>query len=186
VTHASHRVTVTGGTVQVVCTVAAGYSSVNGIQVVPIGTQPGAYCEAKVNSLGCTPSILSGGYPSASSGLGFFVVGINVINNKPGLLMYSNQGQAATSFLGGRLCMNGPIRRSIALSSGGSAPPNNCSGAYAIDMNMFATGALGGAPAPYLLTAGTVVQAQFWGRDSGFAPPNNATLTNALQYTIGP
>ncbi|HTF87151.1 MAG TPA: hypothetical protein VK843_01995 [Planctomycetota bacterium] len=186
ITHAKHRVSVTAGTIHIDCTLASGFVSVNGVQLDPVGAPAGTYCTAKLNSLGCTPSISGSGTPSAASGSGFTIQGSNVINNKPGLLIYTNNGQAAAPFLGGLLCVASPFQRSIALSSIGTPPPNNCSGAYSLDMNAFAVGGLGGAPAPYLTVAGTTIDSQFWGRDNGFAPPNNATLSDGLEFVIGP
>lgn len=149
---------------------------------------PTTYCTAKVNSLFCTPSIGSSGTPSATALSGFTLSTINVINNKPGLYLYTNAGQAAVAFQGGLRCVNVPLKRSVPINSAGSAPPNNCTGNYSIDFNAFGHGQLvpPGTPAPYLLIAGTVVDAQCWGRDNGFVAPNNSTLSNGLEFTICP
>jgi hypothetical protein len=139
-----------------------------------------------MNSLGCTPAIGFSGKPSFCCGHGFKVVCTQVRNNKSGLLFYTNSGQAALPFQGGTLCVKSPIRRTPAQNSGGTPPPaNDCSGVFAIDMNAFALGTLGGSPAPFLLVPGTTIDAQWWGRDPGFPAPNNTMLSDAVQYVIG-
>ena len=147
---------------------------------------PTFYCTAKTNSQGCLPAIGFTGTSSATSGSGFVIKGTNVINNKPGLVIYTNGGQAAVAFQGGFRCINTPIKRSNAINSGGNPPPNDCSGVYSFDMNAFAVGALGGTPAAFLIVPGTVCQSQIWGRDPGFTAPNNSTLTGGMQFTVGP
>ncbi len=148
-------------------------------------SSPQAYCTAKLNSLGCTPQIAAVGSPSASANSGFIVSGANVRNQKPGLLLYSVSGRNSMPFQGGFLCVMTPLRRTPATNSAGSAlPANDCSGAYAIDMNAFAQGLLGGNPLPALRLPATTVECQWWGRDPGFPAPNNSTLTGGLEYLV--
>ena len=148
-----------------------------------------SYCSAKTNSLGCVPEISATGSPSASASSGFTVQGAQVRNQKSGLLFYTvNGNRAALPYQCGTLCVGpGGIRRTPGRSSAGSAlPASDCSGLYAIDMNAFAGGAAGGSPDPALQVPGTLVHAQWWGRDNGFAPPCGTTLSDALEYSIAP
>jgi hypothetical protein len=145
---------------------------------------PSAYCVPKLNSLGCYPDIGSFGTASATATSGFTVVADNVRNNKPGLLLYSVTGTDNQPFQNGTLCILGPIKRSSAVNSGGGQTGSNCFGQYSLDMNSFASGLTGGTPHPALKIVGTHVWCQWWGRDPGFAAPNNSTLSNALAYIV--
>jgi len=142
------------------------------------------YCTAKLNSLGCSPSIAAAGTPSATASSGFTLSASQVRNNKAGLLFYGTSGAASAPFQGGILCVAAPIKRTPGIHSGGSASGSDCSGTYAIDFNAFARGALGGSPLPALSLPGTSVDCQFWGRDPGFPAPDNTTLSNGMHFTI--
>jgi len=142
---------------------------------------PRTYCTAKVNSLGCTPAIGWYGQPSASASQGFQVVARNLRNNKPGLLLFSRAGRAAQPFAGGTLCVAAPISRTSVDTSGGRAAGNNCSGSLSVDFNQIIASGLDPA-----LVAGVQINAQFWGRDAAFVAPNNVTMTDGLEFVIGP
>jgi probable HAF family extracellular repeat protein len=136
------------------------------------------YCTAKTNSQGCVPAIAFAGTPSASSGSGFTISASNLLSNVSGLLIYSTTGAASQPFQGGTLCLASPVRRTAGQNSGGAGA---CGGSLALDFN--AQVALGQDPA---LIGGAKVWAQIWSRDSGFAPPNNTNLTDALSFTLWP
>ena len=145
------------------------------------------YCTAKTNSLGCVPVISATGTASASAGSGFVVAGGNVRNNKNGLLFYGVSGRSAAPFQGGTLCVKSPIKRTGSTNSGGTpVPASDCSGVFAIDMNLFAASSGPPLPLPALLQPGSVVDCQWWGRDPGFPAPFNTQLTNGLEYTVCP
>ena len=143
------------------------------------------YCTAKVNSLGCAPSIGSAGIPRASSSSGFVVSCRDVRNDKVGVLLYSLDGRRAVPFHGGFLCLAPAIRRTPGTLSGGPpAPIKTCEGLWRIDMNAFAAGASGGNPAPGLRTVGACGTCQWWGRDPDDA--FGSALSEAVQYVVLP
>lgn len=137
---------------------------------------PFAYCAAKVNSLGCRPSIWSTGRPSLSATDDFHIRVANVLNNKPGLMFYGFR-PVVTPLSGGLLCVGQGIRRTPGQSSGGNPPPNDCSGAYDF---FFQQATLIGDN----LAIGQTLYAQVWSRDPGYPAPNNVGLSDGLQFTI--
>lgn len=134
-----------------------------------------AYCTGKLNSAGCVPTVAWVGRPSYTTD-DFHVIAVNALNNKTGLLFY---GFAPRSdpFLGGTLCVAPPTVRTPLQNSGGVVLGNNCTGAWAFSFD-----------AAFLQSAAlapdTLVYAQFWGRDPGFAPPNSAMLSNAVRFRV--
>ena len=164
--------------------VSATRIEINGVPPPP--PPPVAYCTAKLNSLGCTPVLSSDGVASASANGGFLINCGRAINQRPGVLFYSLNGRSAIAYQGGFLCIAPPIRRGIAASSHGNAlPAHDCTGVYSIDFNAFGAGALGGNPDPALRVPGTLVTAQWYGRDPGFAAPNASSLSSGLEFTLG-
>jgi hypothetical protein len=184
-TYAKHRVAVTNGVITI--EIDSGIESMlNGFQLRWIPPSPASYCTAKTNSLGCTPAIGSSGAASASAASGFTISCGNVRNGKYGLLFYGTSGQAAAPFQGGFRCVAAPVRRTPGLYAGGAPPPAvDCSGTWQIDFNAFVSGALGGSPSPALSQPGAVIDVQWWGRDPGFAPPNNTALSDGLEFVQG-
>lgn len=136
----------------------------------------GIYCTAKVNSLGCTPSIGTSGGASASSASAFDIHCDQVINNKVGILFYGF-GQNSIPFQGGLLCVTPPIKRTAVQASGGNPPPNDCSGTFSLDFNAL----IQGGSDPNLIP-GAMPAAQYWYRDP--ASPSTTGLSDAVEFTI--
>lgn len=136
------------------------------------------YCLPKLNSAGCFPSISTTGSPSWSGqGAAFLVKSADTLNQHPGLLLWS-QGAASIPFAGGTLCLASPLNRTTGQGSGGGPnPPLDCSGSFSFHFS----------PAllqMHALVPGTVVHAQYWSRDTGYAAPENVGLTAGLRFTV--
>ncbi len=139
---------------------------------------PVAYCTGKVNSLGCTPAIAFSGVASATSSAPFSIGATNFVNQKSGLLFYS-QAPTAVLFQGGTKCVANPTIRTPPQSSGGSSSGSNCTGVYGLDFNAWLQS--GADPA---LSPGAEVFAQYWSRDP--QSPSHTSLSNALRFVVGP
>jgi len=139
---------------------------------------PTNYCTAKINSQGCLPVMSFTGAPSATNPAPFTITATNVLNQKPGLLLYG-YSQASTPFQGGVLCISSPLRRITTTGSHGSPVPTvDCSGSYSIDFNLRIQSGL-----DPLLAPGQEVDTQYWSRDP--ASPAPVGLTSALSFQIG-
>ena len=135
------------------------------------------YCTAKTNSLGCAPSILISGSPSASAGSGCTLSTSNLLGKVVGLYIHTTAGAQAKPFHGGWLCIQTPLRRHPVSSSGGTL--GSCSGVLSEDFNAYIA-----SGADVSLVAGTTVWLQAWSRDP--AAPFGDNLSDALWATICP
>ncbi|NUP95356.1 MAG: hypothetical protein HUU28_04250 [Planctomycetaceae bacterium] len=139
---------------------------------------PGTYCTAKVNSLGCSPTIGWTGTPSLSGPDDFHVTAGNVLNQKNGLLFWG-LGGGALPYYGGTLCVQPPVFRTPAQQSNGNTSSSDCSGAYDFAFSQAYMASKG-------LQAGTKVFTQFWSRDPGFPGSSSIGLTNGLSFELRP
>ncbi len=136
-----------------------------------------SYCAGKLNSDGCVPSVSWTGAPSVSSANPFFVRCDDVVAFKNGLLFYG-QAPKNAPFQGGTLCVQSPARRTPPQASGGSPPPDYCSGSYSYD---FSARIQSGADAN--LVAGATVYGQWWYRDP--IASFSVGLSNGISFVIG-
>ena len=141
--------------------------------------QPTTYCTAKLNSLGCLPTMTSSGTPSTTDPTPFYVGATNVLSKKSGILFYGVSGRIAVPLLGGTLCVAPPFRRVAILQSGGNPPPTDCSGVYSFD---FSTTLQAGLD-PFLVP-GRIVNAQYWTRDPAHPDGTGAGLTDGLELQV--
>ena len=139
---------------------------------------PTVYCEGKLHSQGCVPSIAYSGSASASSASPFLVTATNVVPHRRGFLFYGFAPDAQP-FQGGTYCVLQPTRRTRGQDSlGGPAP---CTGSYSYDFNpRIQSGA-----DPFLVP-GALVYAQYWFRDPADPQGFASGLSDAVCFGVAP
>ena len=149
------------------------------MRVHSIGPAPAqSFCTAKVNSLGCTPSMSSAGSASLSGADDLHLLAGNVLNQKAGILIWGRQ-RGGTTFQNGLLCIEPPIKRTPVQFAGGTPSGLDCTGSYDFFFSQAYMNSAG-------LIAGETVYAQYWSRDQGFSAPDNSGLTDGLVFGIAP
>jgi hypothetical protein len=136
------------------------------------------FCETQVNSQGCSPHIQGVGTPSATSNQPFVISASDVINNKFGFLLYG-RAPRQVALQGGWSCVKLLLKRTAVRSSGGNAPPDDCSGHYEDDFNARIRSGVDPALVP-----GVEVFGQYWYRDP--LSPGGRCLTDAVAFYINP
>ena len=150
-----------------------GFAWVDGVEPIP---PPVRYCTPKTNSLGCLPTIGWSGLPSASGPDTFWLTATSELGQTPGMLLWSS-APASIPFHGGTLCVQPPLVRAGWQPSGGA--PLTCTGTFVFHVSQEYL-------SQQLLTPGTRVYAQWYGRDPGFPHPDNVSLTDAVEFVVGP
>jgi predicted acyl esterase len=128
------------------------------------------------NSAGCKPSIGIEGTASATFGAPCTLSALDVMPDKPGILLYGFDLTRKIN-AGGWLYIKQPLRRSPLLHSTPTGANPACNGVLAIDFNLVIQS--GNDPA---LVPGTRIYAQFWSRDPAGAP--TTSLSNAIEFLI--
>jgi hypothetical protein len=158
---------------------ALGEGAIEALVVHVTDCIPSVYCSAKVNSLGCTPELSFSGTPTLGGPNDFRIRATNVVNKQFGLMFWGLTPDN-TPWLGGTLCVSGPLERFPVKNSGGGGPAGtSCDGTL---QQLFPQGTL----ANHGITAGTQVYCQMWYRDANHADGTGVGLTAGVTFAVCP
>jgi hypothetical protein len=142
------------------------------------------YCTPGTSASGCQAQISACGNPSATSTGGFALIASSVEGSKDGLFYFGFTGQQAVPWGNGTSlqCVVPPIRRcGLVLGSGTNGA---CDGQVIQDLNALWCPV---CPKPQKNPgAGATVQAQFWYRDPQSTSNQSTSLSDALEFDVGP
>jgi hypothetical protein len=142
------------------------------------------YCTAGTSASGCQATLSATGAASASASTGFTVATASVEGSKDGLYFFGANGRQANSWGSGTSyqCVIPPVSRGGLLT--GSGTTGLCDGSFTQDLNALWCPT---CPKPFKNPgAGAVVQAQLWYRDPGSTSNQTTSLSDAIEFCVGP
>ena len=145
---------------------------------------PATYCTAGTSASGCQALLSASGTPSAAAVSGFSLQANAVEGAKDGMFFWGTSGQQAMPWGNGTSyqCIVPPVTRGGLLA--GSGTSGACGGTLAQDLN-----AVWCSTCPYPQKnpgAGAVVQAQLWYRDPLSTSNQTTSLSDAIEFFLGP
>ncbi len=143
-----------------------------------------SYCTAGTSASGCQAMMAATGAASASQASGFDVAAVGVEGDKDGLYFFGANGRQANPWGSGTSyqCVVPPVRRGGLLSGVGTN--GVCDGAFGQDLNALWCPT---CPKPAKNPGvGTVAQVQLWYRDPLSTSNRTTSLSNALEFFVGP
>ncbi len=142
------------------------------------------YCTAGTSASGCQAALSAAGAASASAGTGFTVSAASVEGAKDGLCFFGVNGRQANPWGSGSSyqCVTPPVSRAGLLTGVGTS--GQCDGSFAQDLNALWCPT---CPKPARNPgAGTITQVQLWYRDPLNTSNRTTSLSDALEFLVGP
>jgi hypothetical protein len=139
------------------------------------------YCTAGTSASGCVAAISGAGSASASASSGFDLIAADVEGKKRGLFFYGTNGRQAAPWGNGSSyqCVIPPVTRTNLLQETGTS--GLCDGYHTLDLNAWFQAKPSTNPG-----AGNLVQTQFWYRDPFGGSNVGTSLSDALEFPLGP
>ena len=141
----------------------------------------GIYCTAGTSAAGCRAGLSAVGTASATAPSGFLLTATTVEGAQAGIFFYGTNGRQAHAWGKGTSykCVVPPVRRGGPMSGVGST--GTCDGSFTQDLN-----ARWQSHPPHNPGAGALVQAQLWYLDPGNTSGKATSLSNAIEFQVGP
>jgi hypothetical protein len=149
----------------------------------PTGSAPSfaTYCTAGTSAAGCRATLCASGTPSASAPSGFLLAANDSEGGRSGLFFFAPNGRQGRPWGNGSSfqCVVPPVKRGPLLPKAGT--PGACDGTFTQDLNARWTAKPGQNPG-----AGALVQAQWLYRDPLSTSNRSTTLSDAIEFPVGP
>jgi hypothetical protein len=146
--------------------------------------EPVSYCTAGTSASGCQALLSATGTASATAPSGFTISAATVEGQKDGLFFFSANGQQANSWGNGTSyqCVVPPVVRTPTMAGVGTI--GLCDGSFALDLNALWCPT---CPKPAKNPGpGATVQAQLWYRDPANTSNQTTSLSDAIEFVVGP